>query len=695
MVKWRCSLRVCTGIPKVDRTRLNGAAVAAIGGVSQIAANAGRMATAIDRRPAYKIILNEKECKAWKLQVEIMYNIAASILDVTQQTGRFGMHYRPRLRMFSSVGGGPLERMTRRMSGIGLDAKLCAALTPEAWRGLFRRGRGGRLFARALTFGAYPFEALASACLASLKAKPLEKPILVATTNPFFLPHFLVATKALHRCGVVALMYDMYPDALEAAGVDKKWLSKLMTAANRWMLSRADGVVYLGEMMQASSEARYGANPKTWVIPNGADPEEFSESRVHADALDADLRAWMDGRVIFSYVGNMGLMHDVETLERAVPALLSREGVDRSRIGFVIAASGPGEARLREAWTGLDDCVRFVGPQKDDAWAALLYRTDVALATLTEKAHATSAPSKIYSALAANCVPLVVAPDNSDLAALVCTCGDVVAPGDVDGLVAAMARLTDVITEAGEAAKTCKTRVLQALCANDIDAVGELWTSCFESIVDSLAKPWGTAIYHAAKRAFDVAAVSAGLALVWPLMALTAIGVRVNLGSPVLFRQQRPGLDGKPFELLKFRSMANAPAGTDASHDGERLSEFGKKIRALSLDELPTLLNVLKGDMSLVGPRPLLMSYLERYDSEQIRRQWAKPGVTGWAQVNGRNALSWEEKFKYDVWYVDHASASLDLKILLLTVWTVLRRSGIQHAGSATMPEFMGNKSDE
>ena len=604
------------------------------------------------------------------------------------------MHYKPILRMFSSVGGGPLERMTRNMSERGVPSKLCAALTPEAWRGLFRRGRGGRLLARALTFGVYPLEALAEAFLASATAGPLEKPVLVATTNPFFLPHFLVATKALHRCGVVALMYDMYPDALEAAGVEKKWLSRLMTAANRWMLSRADGVVYLGEMMQASSESRYGANPKTWVIPNGADPEEFAAASRQTDALDASLVEWMSGRVIFSYVGNMGLMHDVETLERAVPALLDRLGGRCDEIGIVIAASGPGEARLREAWAGIGGSVRFIGPQKDDAWASLLNHTDVALATLTEKAHATSAPSKIYSALAAACIPLVVAPERSDLAALVSKCGEVVKPGDVDGLVDVMAGLLDDIRAAGVAVEAYRTRVSDVCRDNDIATVGALWTACFEEIVDSLPKPWRTAVYHAVKRGFDVAAVSAGLAVLWPLLVLTAVGVRVNLGKPVFFRQQRPGLDGKPFELLKFRSMANAPAGTDASHDGERLSAFGKKIRAMSLDELPTLLNVLKGDMSLVGPRPLLMSYLERYDSEQIKRQWAKPGVTGWAQVNGRNALSWDEKFKLDVWYVTHASAWLDLKILCMTALTVLKRSGIQHAGSATMPEFMGNTSN-
>ncbi|MBQ9396814.1 MAG: sugar transferase [Proteobacteria bacterium] len=227
---------------------------------------------------------------------------------------------------------------------------------------------------------------------------------------------------------------------------------------------------------------------------------------------------------------------------------------------------------------------------------------------------------------------------------------------------------------------------------NDITHVCDLWQGCFNEIADSLPLPWSTLLYRAVKRGFDFTVAAAGLAVIWPVLAATAIAVKKHLGSPILFRQERPGLDGKPFELLKFRSMANAPEGTDASHDGERLSDFGKKIRALSLDELPTLLNVLKGDMSLVGPRPLLMSYLERYNSEQIKRQWAKPGITGWAQVNGRNALSWDEKFKHDVWYVEHASPIVDLRILLLTALTVLRRDGIQHEGSATMPEFMGDE---
>ena len=176
-----------------------------------------------------------------------------------------------------------------------------------------------------------------------------------------------------------------------------------------------------------------------------------------------------------------------------------------------------------------------------------------------------------------------------------------------------------------------------------------------------------------------------------PLIVLLAICVRLFLGIPVLFRQQRPGLHGRPFMMYKFRTMTNA---TDADGrllpDSERLTRFGKLLRSTSLDELPELWNVLKGDMSLVGPRPLLMQYLDRYTPEQMRRHDVKPGITGWAQIHGRNAISWEEKFALDVWYVDHQSFWLDVKILARTIWKVVYREGISQQGEATMQEFQG-----
>lgn len=195
------------------------------------------------------------------------------------------------------------------------------------------------------------------------------------------------------------------------------------------------------------------------------------------------------------------------------------------------------------------------------------------------------------------------------------------------------------------------------------------------------------------KRALDVAVTGAAALAAAPVIAGVAVAVRATMGAPIFFRQRRPGLHGAPFELVKFRTMRDPRPGEDAlATDAERITRLGRFMRATSLDELPTLWNVLRGDMSLVGPRPLLMRYLPRYTAEQSRRHDVIPGVTGWAQINGRNALSWDEKFALDVWYVDHWSLGLDLKILALTAGKVLGRDGVQHAEHATMPEFLGDE---
>jgi lipopolysaccharide/colanic/teichoic acid biosynthesis glycosyltransferase len=193
------------------------------------------------------------------------------------------------------------------------------------------------------------------------------------------------------------------------------------------------------------------------------------------------------------------------------------------------------------------------------------------------------------------------------------------------------------------------------------------------------------------KRAFDILAVLITAPFWGPLVVVLSILVRVKLGSPIFFRQERPGLHGKIFRLIKFRTMTDArDAAGKLLPDSQRLPSFGKWLRSTSLDELPELLLVLNGDMSLVGPRPLLVQYLPLYNKDQARRHEARPGLTGWAQINGRNAISWEEKFAYDVWYVDHQNLWLDLKILFLTVWRVFNRHGISAANEATMPFFTG-----
>ena len=197
--------------------------------------------------------------------------------------------------------------------------------------------------------------------------------------------------------------------------------------------------------------------------------------------------------------------------------------------------------------------------------------------------------------------------------------------------------------------------------------------------------------YLRAKRAGDLAAASVGLVVAAPVLAGVAVAVRRSMGSPVLYRQARAGRDGVPFELLKFRTMRDALPGEDPfASDAARLNSLGRRLRAWSLDELPQVVNVLRGEMSLVGPRPLPTAYVERYSPEQRRRLDVTPGVTGWAQVNGRNAVEWDQRFRLDVWYVDHASLWLDLRILWRTVRQVVSGDGVSAEGHATMPEFRG-----
>lgn len=198
------------------------------------------------------------------------------------------------------------------------------------------------------------------------------------------------------------------------------------------------------------------------------------------------------------------------------------------------------------------------------------------------------------------------------------------------------------------------------------------------------------------KRALDLILTALGLVILAPVLLLLALLVRLAHGSPVLFSQTRPGYFGKPFKIYKFRTMTEArDAQGTLLPDAERLTGLGRFLRSSSLDELPELFNVLRGEMSLVGPRPLLMQYLTRYTPEQARRHAVLPGITGWAQVNGRNALTWEDKFRLDVWYVENWSVWLDLKILGMTVWKVLRREGISQPGHATAEEFIGSEEQE
>jgi lipopolysaccharide/colanic/teichoic acid biosynthesis glycosyltransferase len=202
-------------------------------------------------------------------------------------------------------------------------------------------------------------------------------------------------------------------------------------------------------------------------------------------------------------------------------------------------------------------------------------------------------------------------------------------------------------------------------------------------------------MYPAAKRTFDFTFAAISIVVLAPLMGVVALLIYLKLGAPAFYRQERPGLHGKPFELVKFRSMLDAfDEEAKLLPNDQRITPFGQLLRSLSLDELPELWNILKGDMSFVGPRPLLMDYLPLYNERQSRRHEVRPGLTGWSQINGRNSISWEEKFELDIWYVENASLGLDIKIILMTFLKVLRREGISHEGNVAMPRFRGSGND-
>ena len=212
----------------------------------------------------------------------------------------------------------------------------------------------------------------------------------------------------------------------------------------------------------------------------------------------------------------------------------------------------------------------------------------------------------------------------------------------------------------------------------------------------AIAKAMSQMTDYSLKRVFDIVGACSGLLLLSPFLFLIWLVVRVNMGSPVLYRQTRPGLAGQHFEIVKFRTMSNAmDADGNALPDSDRLTRLGRFLRSTSLDELPELWNVLKGDMSFVGPRPLLVEYLALYTPEQARRHDVRPGVTGWAQINGRNGISWEEKFALDLWYVENQSLLLDWKIIILTIQKVLKREGISAMGEATTAKFSLNNNDQ
>jgi len=582
-----------------------------------------------------------------------------------------------RIAVFSCVGGGPMERLADHLRARGQDAVLVTELSAMHWRKLVAAGPRGRLRARLRAMVKFPLKAVA----ASLT---LKDAVLVPTTNPFFVPAILVATKAVHGRPVVPLVYDLYPDAAEASGhaTISPLAARLAEALNQFLFAYADGVAFIGDRMAAHATGRYGKPRATAVLHTGASLTEFDGS-TRAEDIESVCGVDVVGKTVLSYVGNLGHVHDWETLRDGLVQLCRSDARD---VAVIISASGPGVEFLKREIEP-NDVVHFVSPTDDVEWRRLMVRTDIALVTLRDAAKHTSVPSKTFSAMAAGSAVIAIAPRGSDLADVVTSsdCGVLVSPGNGLHFLDAMLRLVRDSDELARLRQNARTSVAERY---DLDGLAERWQTFATDIARHNRPGVG---YGALKRLFDITASAGAIALLSPLLAGTAVAVGASMGRPVLFRQKRPGRGGVPFELYKFRSMRAAkPDEVGPEHDAARLTRTGELIRKLSLDELPALFNVLAGEMSLVGPRPLLLRYLARYSRRQARRHEVTPGITGQAQVNGRNAIGWDEKLEHDVWYVDNRSLLLDLKILLQTVTSVLRRSGISQAGHATMPEFMG-----
>jgi len=479
-------------------------------------------------------------------------------------------------------------------------------------------------------------------------------------------------------CGIpmVCDIQDLWPDTLAATGMmDNKRVLSAVQRACGWVYGQASHLTVLSPGFKTRLEQRGVPEAKISVIPNWAD-----EAQLKLDKRPFDGAEWgLEHRFNVIFAGTMGKAQKLESVLEAAQQLES----SHPEIQFVFVGGGIEVPRLQELARGRSNVlflprmtVAEVGRVLAWADALLVHLKDDSLFEIT-------IPSKTQAYMAVG-KPILMAV-KGDAADLVrsADAGVIALPENAASLVESVLELyhlnPEVLAQKGRNGHDYYFKQLSL-------AIGSArFTEVFEGLRLQRRPSPG-------KRATDLILSSLGLVVLALPMAAIALLVRLKMGSPVLFKQQRPGLQGKPFDMYKFRTMLEAHdfKGNPLS-DAERLTPLGRFLRSSSLDELPELYNVLRGEMSLVGPRPLLMEYLERYTPEQARRHQVRPGITGWAQVNGRNAIGWEKKFELDVWYVDNRTFRLDLKILWLTVLKVLKREGISAIGEATMSEFMGS----
>ncbi len=513
----------------------------------------------------------------------------------------------------------------------------------------------------------------------SLRAGKIDA--VLGTSPPIFqLPSaWLVAV--LRRRPFVLEVRDLWPAfAVETGVVENRRVIWLAEHIEHFFYRRADWVIANSPGFRPHLLDRGVATNRLTIIPNGVETNMFDPGD-DGRSVRAELK--LGDEFVATYAGALGRSNDMATLVNVADRLRNQADIKIVLIG--------GGKELPQLEKELQDRhlsnVILGGFFPKQRMSEVLAASDVCLATLLNLSmFRTTYPNKVFDYMAAG-RPSIIAIDGVIREVIESAGGGTfVQPGDADALARAILAYRDNSELRSRHGQAARQYVEQHFERSD---QADLLESVLERVVGDRPRP--TLYTRFFKRAADLGIAGFLLVLLSPVMLITALLIRWKLGSPVIFSQVRAGRNGHAFTILKFRTMLNAEnASGEMLPDDQRLTKFGRFLRASSLDELPQLFNIVRGDMSMVGPRPLLTHYLPRYTTEQARRHEVRPGVTGWAQVNGRNALNWEQKFQLDVWYVDHCSPWLDLSILLKTIYCVLRRQGISSTGHATMPEFMG-----
>jgi lipopolysaccharide/colanic/teichoic acid biosynthesis glycosyltransferase len=522
-----------------------------------------------------------------------------------------------------------------------------------------------------------------------LLALRLDYDVAFATSTPLTAALPGIAARWLRRKPFVFEVRDLWPELPRAMGVIRnplvlRLMDRLELAAYRsanFCIGLSPGIAQ-GILRRGVPESR------VVTAPNGCDLELFTPDPVQPLP---EIPSLPPDAFVAAFTGAHGVANGLGSVLDAAAELRLR---GRNDIFLVFIGDGKEKPSLieRAQCEKLDNSL-FVGPMPKKALAQFLCRRAnvglMILANVPAFYYGTS-PNKFFDYLASGLPILVNYPGWMAEMVTAQGAGVVVPPQDPGAFADALMRMADA--RAATAAMGQRGRSF-AQCEFRRTELAQRCVAVMESAALEMRPRNGISAYRRwGKRSLDLLALLAVSPVVLPVVIVVALLVRLQMGRPVFFRQVRPGYKTKPFTLLKFRTMN--VARDDQGRllpDEKRLTKFGRLLRRCSVDELPQLWNVLKGEMSLVGPRPLLMQYLDRYTLEQARRHEVKPGVTGWAQVNGRNALGWEERFQLDVWYVDHRSFSLDLKIIARTLAKVFLREGISQSGHATMPEFIGN----